>query len=151
DATLVTSGGEIAIRGKPGGESTLLLGGGTYLRAMIDAADGRAPSIRASVAHTNLGKEIEEGAARVTFVLTAEQRNALANDFAAGRADAKPLLTLVGGALGLRVNGRAVSLHGVLACDDAPHCNDLATALRAARDERASDLGVRLVGFGQVL
>ena len=73
DATLAATGGEIAVR--KGGP--VLLGAGTYLRAMIDAAEGRTPTIRSSVAHTHLAREIGRAALRVTVVLTPEQRRTL--------------------------------------------------------------------------
>ncbi|MBK8254557.1 MAG: hypothetical protein IPK82_18055 [Polyangiaceae bacterium] len=74
DATLVLSGAEIAAR--KGGP--ILLGAGAYLRAMIDAADGRVSTIRSSVAHARLGEQVRGATARVTVVLTPKQRQDLA-------------------------------------------------------------------------
>src|SRR6185503_16245563 len=76
--TAGTGGGEIAVR--KGGP--LLLGGGIYLRAMIDAADGHTPTIRSSVAHTGLAREVGAASIRLTVVLTRDQRQALAEELA---------------------------------------------------------------------
>jgi hypothetical protein len=138
--------GEIAV--KKGGP--LLLGGGAYLRAMIDTADGRAPSIRRSVAHSLLGKAIGEGAVRVTVVLTPEQRQALVDELESGGAAGSPAASVSAGALGVQL-GPVVALHGVIACDDPGACARFAVSIKAARDARAADFGTRLVGIGAVL
>jgi hypothetical protein len=146
DASLATTGGEIAVR--KGGP--LLLGAGAYLRLMIDSADGRAPTIRSSVAHGLLGREVGEGAIRVTVVLTPEQRRTLAEELLAGGAPSSPAGSIRAGALGVTL-GQTVGLHAVVSCDNASACGALATDLAAARDARAKDFAVRIVGFGAVL
>ena len=139
-------GGEIAVR--KGGP--LLLGAGSYLRAMIDAADGRAPSIRSSMAHTQLGKQLDGGAVRVTVVLSPEQRRSLVEELAEGGAKDSPAASVVAGALGVKLGPR-VALHGVIACEQADACARFATVLKSVRDARASAYSTRLVGFGAVL
>ena len=139
-------GGEIAVR--KGGP--LLLGAGAYLRAMIDAADGRAPSIRSSVAHTQLGKQLDGGAVRVTVVLSPEQRRSLVDELTIDGAKDSPAASVVAGALGIKLGPR-VALHGVIACEQADACARFATTLKAVRDARANDYATRLVGFGTVL
>jgi hypothetical protein len=139
-------GGEIAVR--KGGP--LLLGAGSYLRAMIDAADGRAPSIRSSVAHTQLGKQIDGGAVRVTVVLSPEQRRSLVDELAIDGAKDSPAASVVAGAFGVKLGPR-VALHGVIACEQADACARFATILKSARDAKANDYSIRLVGFGEVL
>lgn len=156
DSTLVGSGGEIAVR--KGGP--VLLGAGTYLRAMIDAAEGRSPTIRASRAHSLLSRAIGNAEVRVTVVLTPEQRKTLEAELreASGAApepdgapSAKPPGTsILAGGLGVEL-GLQVKLHGVLLCDSAAACAELAGSLKAARDARAADPATRLVGFGAVL
>jgi hypothetical protein len=146
DATLATTGGEIAVRhGGP-----LLLGAGSYLRAMIDASEGRTPTIRASVAHAFLGREVGDASIRVTAVLSPEQRRALADELQSGGAAGSPAGAVVAGAFGLEL-GASVKLHGVLSCEDAVACGKLAVTLDQARAARAGDLAIRLVGFGAVL
>jgi hypothetical protein len=139
-------GGEIAVR-KNG---PLLLGAGSYLRAMIDAADGRAPSIRSSVAHTQLGKQIDGGSVRVTVVLSPEQRKSLVEELTIDGAKDSPAASVVAGALGVTLGPR-VTIHGVVACEQADACARFATTLKSARDARANDYATRLVGFGTVL
>ena len=159
DSTLVGSGGEIAVR--KGGP--VLLGAGTYLRAMIDAAEGRGPTIRASMAHTLLSRAIGNAEVRVSVVLTPEQRKTLEAELreASGAAPAPggpdgapatkpPGTSIVAGGVGVEL-GPQVKLHGVLLCDSAAACSELAGSLKAARDARAADPATRLVGFGAVL
>ncbi len=139
-------GGEIAVR--KGGP--LLLGAGSYLRAMIDAADGRAPSIRSSVAHTQLGKQIEGGSARLTVVLSPDLRRTLVDELTADDARDSPAASVVAGALGITLGPRVI-LHGVIACEKADACARFATILKSARDAKANEYSVRLVGIGTVL
>jgi hypothetical protein len=146
DASLAAAGGEIAVR--KGGP--LLLGAGSYLRAMIDAADGRTPSIRSSRAHNALGAEVAGASVRVTVVLGAEQRRALAEELQNGGATGSPAGSIAGGALGVTI-GPTVNVHGVLSCDDAAACARLAETLDKARAARAGDALARLVGVGALL
>jgi hypothetical protein len=146
DASLTITGGEIAVRrGGP-----LLLGAGAYLRAMIDAADGRAPSVRSSVAHGFLGKEVGDASVQVTVVLTPDQRRTLAEELESGGAAGSPATSIRAGALGVRL-GPTVGLHAILSCESASACGALATKLSAARDAHAQDFALRVVGFGAVL
>jgi hypothetical protein len=147
DATLSTTGGEIAVR--KGGP--LLLGAGAYLRAMIDTADGRAPSVRTSVAHAFLGREVGAASARVTVVLTPEQRRTLADELESGGAAGSPAGSVLAGALGVTLQGPTVALHAVLSCESAAACTKLAETLDKQRAAHAGDFAVRVVGFGAVL
>lgn len=153
DSSLVGSGGEIAVR--KGGP--VLLGAGTYLRAMIDAAEGRGPTVRASRAHSLLSKAIGNAEVRVTVVLTPEQRKTLETELreASGAAPDSPGAkppgsSILAGGLGVEL-GPQVKLHGVILCDSAAACAELAGSLKTARDARAADPATRLVGFGAVL
>lgn len=139
-------GGEIAVR--KGGP--LLLGAGSYLRAMIDAADGRAGSIRSSVAHSQLGKQLDGGAVRVTVVLSPDQRKSLVEELAIDGAKDSPAASVVAGALGVKLGPR-VAIHGVITCEQAEACARFATVLKSARDARANGYSTRLVGFSTVL
>lgn len=145
DATMILSGAEIAV--KKGGP--ILLGAGPYLRAMIDAADGRIPTIRTSVAHARLAELIEGSAVRATVVLTPKQREDLARDLAEGGGP-RSAGAIVAGAVGAKL-GPVVSVRAVIACEDAPSCADVARILTKARDARAADFATRLVGFSKIL
>ncbi|WP_437306131.1 hypothetical protein [Sorangium sp. So ce388] len=138
--------GEIAVR--PGGP--ILLGGGAYLRAMIDAADGRAPAVGATDAHDAIAREVGEGAARVTVVLTPEQRAELGRELAASGAGRSPAASIRSGGVGVAL-GPEIAVHGAVLCDAEAPCAALGAELRAARDARAEDFATRLIGFGAVL
>lgn len=146
DATLSTPGGEIAVRPR----DLVLLGAGAYLRAMIDSADRRAPTIRTSVAHGILGKEIAGADIRITAVLTPEQRQTLALELEREGGASSPATSILAGALGVRV-GPTVGLHGVITCETEAPCAELARTLSKARDERAADYATRLIGVGALL
>jgi hypothetical protein len=145
DAGETTTTGEIAAR--RGG--LLLLGAGTYLHAMIAAADGRGPTVRSSKAHGMLGREVGDASVRVSVVLTPEQRRMLSEELAGDGEAGSPAGSIVAGALGVRL-GPTVAVHAVVACDAAPACAALAQQMRAAKDARAADFSTRLVGFGAV-
>jgi hypothetical protein len=146
DASAGASSGEIAAR--PGG--LLLLGGGPYLRAMIDAADNRVPRVRASPAHADLAAALGEGAARVTMVLTPGQRRDLAEELAESGAAGAPSGAIT--ALGLSARlGPEIALHGVLTCNGEAPCRSLADRLAQARAARAGDVTVRLSELGAIL
>jgi hypothetical protein len=133
------SGGEIAVR--KGGP--LLLGGGAYLRAMIEAAEGKTPAIRTSKAHAALIAAVGDGSIRLTFVLSPEQRKSLAGDL--DRA-----ASVLAGGLAVTL-GPVVKVHAVLQCPSAEACADVAHSLVSAKQARAADLGTRIAGFGAVL
>lgn len=145
DGTLVLSGAEIAV--KKGGP--VLLGAGAYLRAMIDAADGRIATIRTSVAHARLGEQVRGSTVRATVVLTPKQREELAKSLAE-EGGPRGAASIAAGAIGATV-GQNVALHAVIACDDPAGCAEIAGLLRKARDERAADVATRIVGFSKVL
>ncbi|MRG96962.1 hypothetical protein [Polyangium spumosum] len=146
DASLSTSGAEIAVR--EGGP--VLLGAGSYLRSMIDAAEGRVPSARADSDHTKLAAEAGPGALRVTVVLTPEQRRTLLEEIALSGAQGSPAASVVG--LGLSVSiGERVGLSAVVACDAAAPCAELATVFEGRRVAQADDMLVRLMGLGPIL
>lgn len=145
DATMVLTGAEIAT--KKGGP--ILFGAGAYLRAMIDAADGRVPTIRSSVAHARLGEQVRGATVRATVVLTPKQREDLAKSLAE-EGGPRSAASIVAGALGATV-GETVVLHGVIACDDPAGCAEVATLLKRARDARAADVATKIVGFSRLL
>ncbi|MEJ7728729.1 MAG: hypothetical protein WKG00_05895 [Polyangiaceae bacterium] len=146
DADLPGSGGEIAVR--KGGP--LLLGAGAYLRAMIDAADGRTPNIRSSVAHMQLAGVVGEGAIRASIVLTPEQRRTIATELRTAGGDRGAVGGLEAAAFSMRL-GADLAFRSALACDDPRAATALAEALGRARAERAADPATRVLGLGGVL
>lgn len=145
DGTLVLSGAETAVR--DGGP--VLLGAGPYLRAMIDAADGRIATIRTSVAHARLGEQVAGATARLTVVLTPSQREDLAQALAE-QGGPRGAASIFGGALGVTV-GEKMVVQAIIACESADGCAEVAALLRKARDERAADVATRIAGFAGVL
>lgn len=143
DASGGGGSGEIAVR--KGGP--LILSGGPYLRAMIDAADLRSPTIRSSVAHTRLAKEVGDASIRITAVLTPRERATLADELSQNGETGSPATAIAAVAIGAKISAE-VELHGVIICDVDGACERLATSLKAFRDDRAADFATRLVGFG---
>jgi hypothetical protein len=146
DSAARASGAEIAVR--DGGP--ILLGAGTYLRAMIDAADGRVPRVSADLLHERLSREIGPGSLRVTVVLTPEQRRTLNEELARGGAKGSPAATMSGLGLAVSVNDR-VGLSGVVTCDAAAPCSDLAATFNARRTSQSDDPLMRLLGVQPLL
>lgn len=146
DVDLPSSGGEIAVR--KGGP--LLLGAGAYLRAMIDTADGRTPSVRSSVAHTQLAEQVGQGAIVASLVLTPEQRRTIAEELRQGGGDRGAVGGLEAAAVAMRL-GANLTFRAALACDDPAAARGLAEVLDRARAERAADAPTRMVGLGGVL
>ncbi|WP_437675404.1 hypothetical protein [Sorangium sp. So ce131] len=138
--------GEIAVR--PGGP--ILLGGGAYLRAMIDSAEGRAAPLGEGGAHGQVAGEVGQGAARVTVVLTPEQRRELEGELAPGGAGRSPAASILAGGAAVAL-GPEIAVHAAVLCDAEAPCAELGAQLRAARDARAADFAVRLAGFGTLL
>ncbi|WP_437975375.1 hypothetical protein WMF11_46660 [Sorangium sp. So ce295] len=138
--------GEIAVR--PGGP--ILLGGGAYLRAMIDTAEGRAGNVGASAAHDDIARAVGEGAARVTVVLTPEQRAEIGRELALSGSGRSPAASLLSGGASVAL-GPEIAVHAAVLCDAEAPCAALGAELRAARDTRAADFATRLIGFGAVL
>jgi len=146
DASLSAGSGEIAVRA--GGP--VILGAGAYLQAMIDTAEGRASTIRSSVAHGMLGRLLGDAQIRATLVLTPDQRRALSEELEASGGAGDPSGSIRAVALGATL-GPAVALHAVISCDTAPACGALAKHLDEVRLARSKDLALRGVGIGAVL
>ncbi len=139
-----TDEGVIAVRA----HGPILLGGAKYVRAMVDALEGRAPSIRSSVAHNAIAGELGDAALRVSIVLTPDQREAVS--FALREAGQSSPASVMAAGLAVRV-GATVSASAVLACDDAAGCQSLRDRLDSERAARAKDLSTRLIGVGDAL
>lgn len=146
DASARSGGAEIAAR--DGGP--ILLGAGTYLRAMIDAADARIPRVTTDLLHERLSQQIGAGALRATVVLTAEQRRTLNEELARGGAEGSPASAMIGLGLAVSIDTR-VGLSGVVACDAAQPCADLGRTFDARRMSQADDPLMRLIGAKPLL
>jgi hypothetical protein len=118
--------GEVAAR--PG---LLILGGGAYLRSMIDTADGRLPSAKADPLHAELGVALAEFATvRVTLVLSSRQRATIGEEIGASAGRAPRALAAVKAAgVGLRLAGDRAQLLAVVRCDDAASAIEIASML----------------------
>lgn len=111
-------GAEVAVR--PGGP--VLVGEGAYFRAMLDAADGRGPTLLGDEAHATLRDAVGgQGAVTVTFVT---KPGWLERWVAKDEALAAPLGSVRAGALrvDLEPSPRATLL---LSCPSAPTCTEL--------------------------
>ncbi len=141
--------GEIGAR--PGGP--FLLGAGSYLRSMVDAADGRVPSIAVDGAHARLATALSGApVATATLVLGPRQRATIAEELVRAGSGAPPAIGKVAAVgVGLEAQGDRVGLHVILACDDGRAALEVANALEALRLQRADSPLARLSGIGSVL
>lgn len=141
------SGGELAAR--TGGP--ILLGSGSYLRAMMATTEGRSPSVVGVEPHRGLFEGIEQRTVRLSFTVTDEQKRSLAEEAGTLGSDAGPLFaTLEGGSLGVDV-GASLTAHGMLACGTPEAAARVAEGLRQARDARRDSLELRVVGVASLL
>lgn len=146
DSAALASSAEIAAR--DGGP--ILLGAGTYLRAMIDAAEGRIPRVSSDILHDRLSNEIGPGAARITVVLTPEQRRSLNEELARGGAQGSPAAAMIGLGLAVSIDSR-VGLSGIVVCDAANPCAELGKTFDARRASQTDDPFIRLLGAQPLL
>jgi len=146
DSAALASGAEIAVR--DGGP--ILLGAGTYLRAMIDAADARVPRVTSDLLHERLSREVGNGALRITVVLTPEQRRTLNEELARGGAQGSPAAAMIGVGVAFSVDER-VGLSGVVVCDAANACGELGRTFDARRTSQSDDPFVKLLGAKPLL
>ncbi|HRI62888.1 MAG TPA: hypothetical protein PK156_01590 [Polyangium sp.] len=141
-----TSSAEIAAR--DGGP--ILLGAGSYLRAMIDAADGRVPRASTEILHERLAHEIGPGALRVTVVLTPEQRRTLNEELARGGAEGSPAASMIGLGVAVSMDSR-VGLSGVVVCDAAAACAELGRTFDGRRTSQTDTPLMRILGAKPLL
>lgn len=149
DAASQASSGETAAR--PGG--LLLWGGGPYVRTMIDAADGAAPTLRGGSLHEKLRAELTGyETIQISYVFSDAQRAIVADEItqAQGRAPAV-LAHVVGAGLGVRLVGDKTALLLVLVADDPSHAPELRAWIEQSKKEASSGLASRLLGVGGLL
>lgn len=120
------SEGELAV--KDGGP--VLLAGGSFLRRMIDAADGHVRDVRKDEIHTALRQSVGEGAVVASAVLDEGWLVRLTDDRLAALS---PLASVRAAALRVRVGSRT-DIELVMGCADEVSCDDIASGLAGLRD-----------------
>jgi hypothetical protein len=141
--------GEIATR-PPG---LLLLGGGPYLRSMIDTADGAVPSSAADPRHTELRTALAGfETLRATMVLSDQQRAMMAQEIAktGGRAPTA-LGTIRGAALGARLVDKQASLLAIVRTDGSSQAISIAGLLEESKNDARAGLTSQLLGLAPLL
>ncbi len=129
---LSAGGGVVAVR--PGGP--LLFGGASYVRQMMAAAERRAPSVLSDARHMALRGEVGDRQALVlSALLTADGRDRIRAELNDPRAPAASVL-----GLGLSASASdPVRIHGLVGCDRAEPCGQLAETLRKLRDSQETE------------
>ncbi len=141
--------GEIAAR--HGG--VLLLGGGGYLRNMIDAADGNVPSARGDTRHTEqLALLAGFETVRASLVLSDTQRATIADEVAKSGGKAPPALVGIrAAALGVRLSGDRASLVAVVRTDGTSHALSLASLIEESKNDARQGMAVQMLGVAPLL
>lgn len=121
--------GEVAIR--DGGP--LLLSEGWYLREMIDALDGKTPSLATDDQHVTLRDSVggKGSAVLVTFISPPGWLDRMAGSEIASLS---PLASLRAGAIRIEVNPRFTATL-LLACPDSAHCDEIAKFVERMRTD----------------
>lgn len=141
--------GEIATR--PGG--LLLLGGGPYLRSMIDAADGAVPSSATDARHTELRAALAGfETLRVTMALSDQQRAMMAEEIkkSGGRAPTA-LGTIRGAAIGARLVDKQASLLAIVRTDGNSQAISIAGLLEESKNDARSGVTSQILGLAPLL
>lgn len=132
--------GEVAVR--DGGP--LLLSEGWYLREMIDALDGKTPSLASDEQHATLRDSVggKGSAILVTFISPPGWLDRMAGSEVASLS---PLASLRAGAIRIDVNPRFTATI-LLACPDGAHCDEIARFVERMRTDLrraiAEELGI---------
>jgi hypothetical protein len=132
--TDVLSAGSGVVAVRP--EGPLLFGGASYVRQMMAAAERRAPSVLSDARHMALRGEVGDRQALVlSALLTADGRDRIRTELNDPRAPAASVL-----GLGLSASASdPVRLHGLVGCDRAEPCGQLAETLRRLRDSQETE------------
>lgn len=134
------SEGEVAVR--DGGP--VLLSGGRYLRDMIDAAEGRAPSVASDPRHHELRTAVGGEAAVVASWVAPTTGEALAGAFAGAPADDLDHVRAV--AAGLQL-APGLEVRVLIWCDAEAPCQSLAASLDARLREATGPIAELRLGF----
>lgn len=148
DAKSVDGEGELAVR-----SGMLLLGGGAYLRTLVDTAEGKLPRIEQGGAHAELRAELDPGlTAAATIVLTPAQREVIREELAASTSAVPRTLGQVrAAALGLRLEGETLHAMATVAADDDASAAALLELVSALRDEAAKSPAAAVLGTAELL
>jgi hypothetical protein len=148
DASSIDGEGELAVR--PG---MLLLGGGAYLRTLVDTAEGRLPRMEQGGAHAELrGALASELTAAATIVLSAAQREMIREELS-GSTNAIPrtLARVRAAALGLHLEGDELQATATILADDEASARDLLELVSSLRGEAAESPAAAMLGTADLL
>jgi len=131
-------------------DGLVVLSEGPYVRASIDAAERRIPSVQHSRPHRKLRRAVGPGTVVATVVLTPEQRQTIVEELARRGVRDSPFASVNAAAASIRLLSRAVSVHVSMFCDRPEACREAGSIIEAARRNRARDWGIRIVGMAAV-
>ncbi len=147
----------------------LLVGRGAWLQSMIDAAEGKIPSVRAGSPHLALREALtayREGKPARSIVATAvlpkSLRERLKREMGAelGAAAEPGSNVAMGGVLSVETAGLAITAGAMgqeseaaaeLRCESAEACDEVKKLILKKRLAFSQDFGVRLVGLGPLI
>ncbi len=153
DPVRTTLGGFLTVRARGGASEgevaardggPVLLSGGRYLRDMIDAAEGRSPSLRSEARHRALREAVGVDAALVVSWIAPAEGEALVEAVTDAPVDALDHVRAI--AARIRLVPR-FDLRVLLWCDTAAPCHDLARALNARLQDASSPVARAWLGF----
>jgi hypothetical protein len=150
-----------ALAAKDGGP--ILVGRAPWVRSMVDAALGRAPSLRASKEHMALRDALTQASqARPLFLATVllprDLRERLKKEMVAEANDPRANVAM-GAVLGVNAAGVSVRLgpgglldaRAELRCETDAACADVAKLILTKRLAWSQDLALRIVGVGPLI
>lgn len=128
----------------------LVLGEPPYVEASLLLAQGKGASLATAGQHAELRRILEGEVARVTAVLTAEQRATLRRELRAQGMVDSPFGAVSAAGLGASV-GTDLALHAVLVCDDPTAAQGVARVVDEARRGEAETPAAVVSGLDRVL
>jgi hypothetical protein len=148
DASSSDGAGELAVR-----SGMVLLGGGAYLRTLVDTADGRLPRMERGGAHAELRSALaSELTAAATIVLTPAQREVIREELAeSSSAIPRTLGRVRAAAIGLRLEGETLHTMATVAADDDASAEALLELVGALRNEAANSPAAAVLGTAELL
>lgn len=148
DAASTEGEGELAVR--PG---MLLLGGGAFLRTLVDTAEGRLPRMGEGAAHTELRALLgSELTAVATLVLTPAQRELIREELAeTTSAIPRTLGRVRAAAVGLRLEGEKLHATATVVSDDEASAAALLELVGSLRSEAADSPAAAVLGTAELL
>jgi hypothetical protein len=144
-------------------DGPILVGKTPWVRAMIEAAERRAPSLRANADHMALRDALSSASPTkpvlvVTVLLPRELRERLKKEMGAEANDANANVTMAG-VLGVSAAGVAVRIaqdglvdaRAELRCESESACAEVAKLVLVRRLAWSQDLALRIVGLGPLI